>query len=140
LARGDKFTATGKIPEFFSDFTINLSRNPVTGNLAKITNEESVKTSIRNIILTGNGERPYRPNLGSKIKALLFEPMDDVTAAMIQTTVETAIKNHEPRADLVGVQVNPDYGQNRYMVTVLFTLINIPGQTFDMAVFLKRVR
>lgn len=140
MARSDRYTASGKIPTFFSDFTINMSRNPVTGNLAKITNDEAVKTSIRNIILTGNGERPYRPNLGSKIKSLLFEPMDDVTASLIQSTIELAIKNYEPRADLRGVLVKADNDQNRYMVTIVFSLINIPGQTFDMAVFLKRVR
>ena len=58
---------------FFSDFFTDFSRHAQTGELNKKTNENAVKQSVRNLLLTNKGERLFQPTVGSNLKALLFE-------------------------------------------------------------------
>jgi phage baseplate assembly protein W len=139
MARSDKYTSLTNKPSYYSDFSNNLDVNPATGFLAKITNENAVKNSIKNIILTINGERFFQSTIGSKINALLFEPMDSPTAIALENTISEAIKNNEPRANLKSVELYPDQDRNAYLVTIIFSIINIPEDiTFNF--FLNRVR
>jgi phage baseplate assembly protein W len=137
--RASKFTIESKKIVTYSDFTDNFDINPQTGNLARITNEESVKQAIRNIVLTNRTERPYS-TLGSKIQAGLFEPIDVVSTEMLKTTIKESIASFEPRATNVSVDVEPYEDYNAYFVTVIFSLINIPGDNFSIGLVLNRVR
>lgn len=140
MSRADKHSIYGKIPTYYSDFLTSFDTNPVTGFLARVTNEESVKQSIKNLILTDRTERFYHPRIGSKIHSLLFEPLDEVTAQMIKDTIQETIKNCEPRANLINIDVIPYEQDNAYYVTVYFYIINIPEQPVQVSVILNRVR
>lgn len=140
MARAEKYTITGAQPEYFSDITINFDKNPVTNNLARITNEEAVKQSIRNLIMTGNGERFYRPDIGSKIATLLFDPIDDVTTNLLKSTIEHTIRSHEPRARLNSVTVRPSEDENVYEIGIDFSIVNISNRNIFMGLSLSRVR
>lgn len=132
-------TIRNKLPEYYSDFFIDFNLNPVTGNLARATNEESVKNSIINIILTNLGERPYQFTLGSKIRASLFDPMDSLNIESdIQSSIMDALQ-HEPRADIAKVDVYKNVTQNGYNVNIFFAIKNIP-EVFSVSLFLKRIR
>lgn len=124
--------------DFFSDFPINLDRNPVTGNLALVTNEEAVKSSLRNIMLTQMGEWPRQPLLGSKIYRSLFEPTSRITASVLKTAIEQAAVR-EPRAQIVNVSVTPDPQENGYTVTIQFYTVR-SSQLQVLTHFLRRVR
>lgn len=138
MARSDKFT-TFKKKEFYSDFLINFDTNPITGTLARVTNEDSVKQSLKNLILTNRTERPYNPNLGSRINALLFDPLDAFTAQSIKEEIEETIRGFEPRAVLHDVSVYADEDNNGFTVNIIFSTINIPQET-RIELFLQRVR
>lgn len=135
----DKFTVTRKA-ELYSDFLTDLDRNPITGFLAKATNENAVKQSVRNLILTTRTERFYRSDIGSKTKSLLFEPMDESTTELLRTTIGETITNCEPRVHLINVYVEADENFNAYFVNIVFEIVNIPNETFDLSLVLKRVR
>lgn len=135
----DKFTVKVR-KNIYSDFTTNFELNPVTGFLAKVTNEEAVKKSIRNLIFTIKSERFQRSNIGSKIRAILFDPIDTTSAELLQTTIKETIQNFEPRALLRDVIVVPDEANNGYSVSIYFEIINIPNQQFDMELTIARVR
>ena len=139
MARSDRYTSLTNKPIYYSDFANNLDVNPVTGFLAKITNENSVKNSIRNIVSTINGERFYQSTIGSKINVLLFEPMDEPTVIALDNAIREAIQNNEPRANLKSVEIYPDYDNNSYMITIIFTIINIP-EDISFNFILNRVR
>jgi len=100
MARSDRYTVLTNKPIYYSDFSNNLDINLSTGFLAKITNENSVKNSIRNIVSTINGERFYQSTIGSKISVLLFEPIDGPTTIALDNAIREAIQNSEPRANL----------------------------------------
>lgn len=140
MSRAERNTFKNKVPEFYSDFTINLDMNPTTGLLAKVKNEESIKQSIKNLILTKLGERFFEPKVGSKIHALLFEPIDSVSEELLKSSITQTIKNHEKRANLKEVNVVAKEEENGYLVTIIFEPINIPTQIVQFNVFLKRIR
>ena len=140
MARADRNTIVGKTNEYYSDFLINFDLNPITGNLARVTNEEAVKRSIKQLILTINFERPYDPIIGSKVNGLLFEPIDEITTSILETTITSCIKSREPRANLEKVDIQPRPEDNEYFISIYFSLLNIPGEVFATSVLLSRVR
>lgn len=123
----------------YKDFYINFDVHPVRGDLFVLTDEESIKRSIKNLIFTDPGERMFSPFLGSGIRASLFENITFNTAANIKAQIEATIENFEPRALLIDVYVTPDEDRNGYNATIVFSTINNPQPvTFD--VLLTRVR
>jgi len=138
MSRADKYTPIAK-KEFYSDFLINFDMNPVTGVLARSTNEEAVKQSLKNLILTNMTERPYQPLVGSRINGMLFDPIDSFTALNIKTEIQQTINNYEPRVSVIEIKVTEYTDQNGYVVTIIFSTINIP-QVIRLEFFLQRVR
>lgn len=132
-------TATKKQLEFFSDFTVDFTPHPVTEELSRLTNENAVKRSIRNIIMTNKNERPFMPTFGGDLNKLLFEPMSPSTSINIQNAINDAIINFEPRAKLSNIEVIPDEVNNSYRVNIFFMVVNSKNPV-GMTVFLQRVR
>ena len=140
MARADKYSLEQKKTEIYSDFLNSFEQNPLTGALARVTNEDSVKQSLRNIILTNIGERFYDSNKGSKIKQSLFELYDPSTVEIIRIQLGEAISAYEPRAIIQDIRLQEDLERNGYYVTLIFSIINIPDQTFSLDLSIQRVR
>jgi len=138
VTRADKYTTSQK-PEYFSDFLNNFDNHPVNNALAKAVNENSVKQSVRNLILTNLGERLFQPTIGSNIIHALFEPNDVITAENISSFVRSTINQNEPRAVLLSVNVYSNPDQYSFNVNIIFSLIN-SNVPIQMTVILKRVR
>ena len=136
--RADKFTQIQK-QEYFSDFLNNFDSHPINNSLAKVINENSVKQSIRNLILTNLGERLFQPTIGSNIYRSLFEPNDIITAENITAFTKSTISQNEPRALILEVNVYPNFDRNAFNVNVVFSLIN-SNTPIQLSVILKRVR
>ena len=81
----------------FKDVSISLGMNPVTEDVLVTTDEAAVKRALYNIIMTRKGERFFKPDLGSNIANLLFEPLDAATASLIKEEIEYVIIKYEPR-------------------------------------------
>ena len=140
IARADTITYTSETQELFSDFLINFDRVPTTGSLARVTNEDSVNQRIRNIVLTNLLERPYQPGFGSKINAVLFEPMDASSAQSLDTTIRAAIRNNEPAATIVRLDVIPSAQEDSYRIDLYYTMINTQDQVFFAPITISRNR
>ena len=136
----DRFTIENVKTKTYSDFLTSFSKNPQTGLLATVQNEEAVKQSIRNLVLTQRTERFYRAATGSKIYSLLFEPIDTTTTMNLEAAIKETIKNSEPRAILTSVEVIPNEEYNLYLVNVVFGIGVIPDQSFNLQLMLRRVR
>ena len=67
--------------------------------------EEDIRQSIRIILETTPGERVMRPDFGSGLKAMLFEPANYTTLALVKQRVEQALVLWEPRIDVREVKV-----------------------------------
>lgn len=89
----------------YSDFSLNFSRHPITGDVSMVTEERSIAQSLKNILLTDTYEVPFNPNLAGNIRALLFKLSDPFVAEDVRTQVVQAIENYEPRIDLIKLDV-----------------------------------
>ena len=87
-------TAYKKQPILYSDFLGNLDLHPLSGDIATVTNGESLKQSIKNLILTNYGERPFNPNLGSNVYKMLFQPLDGFAIQDIKNYIRETVAFH----------------------------------------------
>ena len=109
----------------YKDMAYSMFANPMSGDMGKKTGASAVKGAIVSILKTDFNERLFQPEFGSNIRALLFEPMNPITEERIKTAVEDAVKAHEPRAQIIGITVEGQEEQNRYVVKVLFNVASI---------------
>jgi phage baseplate assembly protein W len=123
----------------YTDFDKELTRHPVSNDVSRKINEESVKESIKNLILTDRGERPFQPEVGCDVRSLLFENVSEDTFANIRTMIETTIQSFEPRCELLGVDVTGRTDSNEVSVTITFFVINNEEAT-TLNILLNRVR
>lgn len=108
----------------YSDFGRNLAVHPVSSDVSRKTNEESIKESIRNLILTDRGERLFQPNIGCDIRKLFFSNQGPETATLIERLIRETITNHEPRCEIVGIDVGGLIDSNTIDISIVFTLVN----------------
>lgn len=118
---------TKTVNRIYSDFDLSFTANPVTGDLAKKTDANAVKQSIKNLVLTRFYERPFQPRLGSPIYGLLFDTIDVISANRLQIELEILIQKYEPRAILHSIDVIPDLDNNAFRVDIVFEAIAVPG-------------
>lgn len=127
------------LKKIYSDIDFTFTRKPVTNDVALSYDEMAVIRSIRNLLLTNHYERPFQPEIGSNINALLFEPISPVSSASLQTEIENMINNYEPRALLKSVIVNAQPDRNAYEVSLEFYIENATLPT-TVTVLLERNR
>lgn len=108
----------------YTDLDFNFLSHPKTKDVTTRSDDEAVKQSIRNLILTRNYERPFRSYLGSQVNQLLFEPMSPLLTTMLEKSISDVINNFEPRAVLLGVSVSYSPENNSMYVTVSFKIKN----------------
>lgn len=123
----------------FKDLDLNFTAHPVRKDVNKFTNEYAVINSVKNLILTNHYERPFRPELGSNLRRMLFENVDTVMAAQIEREIEETIINFEPRVRVSKVTAIATPDENRYNVQLEFFIINNP-QPISIKFFLERIR
>ena len=124
-----------RVSQGFKDISMSFGSNPLTDDLIALKNANAISRSVRNIVMTLPGEKPFAPNFGSRVSALLFENMDEITSSLIVDEIRTSIDNYEPRVELQSVDVFPDFEGNSYEVTVIYDIIgaDIPPQQLQFA-------
>ena len=123
----------------YRDIDLEFKKHPNTGDISFKTNEESVKRSIRHLIMYDFYEKPFNPDFGSGISKLLFENIGPLTSSLIKQYIERMIQIYEPRVYLNGVNVvaTPDY--HSFDVVIQFTLKNASDPA-QVQLTLKRIR
>ena len=131
-------TAT-KRQRTFSDLDLNFTAHPVTGDVARLYDENAVKRSVKNLLQTNNFERPFHSEIGSQIRALLFEPFSSTLNVMLKRVITDTINTFEPRVYLNEVTVSVNQDNNSVNVTIVFTILNTLSPVI-MNVVLERTR
>jgi phage baseplate assembly protein W len=125
--------------EFFSDFTREFDAIPGRTDIARLVNENAVKESIFNLIMTDRGERLFQPNIGCDIRGSLFENIDPNTMLILKENIKTTINTYEPRCNLRDVEVSGNIDTNELKVKIVFSVINT-STTSSLTIDLKRAR
>ena len=108
----------------FSDLDLNFIANPSTGDVSKKFDENAIKQSLKNLVMTNNYERPFHPELGSPVMSLLFEPFGPLLQVTMERAIAYTVENFEPRVNLRGVSVTLDPDNNSIQVQIEFTIVN----------------
>jgi phage baseplate assembly protein W len=124
--------AIQRISRSFKDISLSFDPHPVTKDLQILKNERAIIRSIRNLVETIPTERFFNSTIGSDVRSSLFDFVDFGTASVVQSQIEVAISNYEPRVDNVKVEVLPSPDTNSFEVTVIFDII---GQEFPTQQF-----
>lgn len=130
---------TEKVVKKFSDLDFDFIPHPVSGDILPLKDSVAVKRSIRNLMLTGTYERPFRPNLGGNLKQLLFEPVTPLTQISIQVLISDIIRLYEPRVEILDLAVSVDPDELGYNVHLVFA-VNDTSEVASVDVFLERLR
>jgi hypothetical protein len=103
------------------DLTLAIKGN---GDVYKKLDAAAVKQSIRNLILTNHGDKPFRYNYGGNLRDLLFDLADDETEFDIESTIISTVERFEPRAQIINVNAKSDPDNNSVAVTIVFNIVN----------------
>ncbi len=81
---------------------------PVGGRLQYAHYEEDIEQAIAIVLLTSPGERVMLPEFGAGARRYVFEPNSPTTRRALETAVQDALIDWEPRIDLLRVEATPD--------------------------------
>lgn len=116
--RSEQFLSRG-----YKDFAISFSMNPNTEDFSSVSNENAIKQSVRNLVMTQFGERPFQFDIGSRVRGLLFEPFDIFTAEDLRDEIENTIERLEPRVEVVNVDVNLSESEDELDVSIEYRIV-----------------
>lgn len=123
----------------YKDFDLSFSFNPLTGDLGTKTDVNAINQSVKNLINTNFYERPFKPEMGSNIRAILFEPADVITTLDLKQSITEVITNYEPRVTLQDVIVQDQPDRNAYNISIVYR-INGQNSVAQYDTVLKRLR
>ena len=125
----------------FKDINLSFKRHPVTNDLVVIKNEDAIKQSVKNIIFTILGEKPYVPLFGTSVNDSLFELSNPLDHIRISEEISSTLLNYEPRISNIEVNVSNYPDSNEMNATIQYDITGMasPTQTVDVLLFPARV-
>ena len=129
-----------RVSKPFKDISATFQTNPLNSDLIALNNSNAISRSIRNLILTVPGDKPFQPDLGSEVYDSLFDQLDQITATSIQSQIENTIIRYEPRVSLTSVDVKSNIPNNAFDVLITYEVIGVdlPTQQISFALELTR--
>jgi phage baseplate assembly protein W len=129
-----------RISKGFKDISAIFEVNPLNDDLIVLKNANAIARSIRNLIFTNRGDKPFNPFLGSRVNQMLFDPMDQISSVSLKSEIERTINSFEPRVNLDKVTVTPNYDENQYDIVIKYQIIGIDLDTQQLSFALELTR
>ena len=125
----------------FKDINLSFKRHPVTNDLVVIKNEDAIKKSVKNIIFTILGEKPYVPLFGTSVNNSLFELANPLDHIRISDEIKSTLLNYEPRISNIKVNVANYPDSHELNATIQYDITGManPSQTVDVLLQPARV-
>ena len=124
----------------FKDLSVTFKKHPVTDDLVIVKDKAAVAQSIKGLLLTRRGERPFQPDLGSGLQDLLFEPLDYGSGALIKKEIKETLNRYEPRISITKLMCYPDMSNNGYEVELEYFILGREDRAVALDIFLERTR
>ena len=124
----------------FKDINLSFKRHPVTNDVVTIRDEDAIKRSVRNIIFTILGEKPFEPEFGSIINEALFELNTDLNEIRISDEIKNSLENYEPRISGISVSVSVYPDSNEMNCTVQYDITGVASSSQTVDVILPPAR
>ena len=128
----------------YKDLNLNFSRNPVTADVATVTDAQDVKRAVRNLVLLNPGEKPFHPEIGTGIRGMMFELITPPVLMTMRNRIKFVLDKYEPRATVSEVSFDDadfqNMDNNAVNIRINFYLNNVPSRLEEVDVMLKRIR
>ena len=124
----------------FKDINLSFKRHPVTNDVVTIRDEDAIKRSVRNIIFTILGEKPFEPNFGSVFNESLFDLNTNLSEIRVSDEIRSSLLIYEPRISNIDVTVTVAPDTNEMNCTVQYDITGIPAPTQEVDVLLFPAR
>ena len=124
----------------FKDINLSFKRHPVTNDVMTIRDEDAIKRSVRNIIFTILGEKPFVPQFGSVINESLFDLNTSLQEIQIKDEINSSLLNYEPRISNIEVTVTVAPDSNEMNCTIQYDIIGLTAPTQEVDVILQPAR
>ena len=119
-----------RVSQGFKDVSMTFQKHPLTSDIIALKNESAIARSVRNIVFTVPGEKPFDEDFGSQISQALFENINDISANIIKSEIKSSLLRYEPRVNVREVKVEPNFDQNEFNATIVYEIIgaDVPPQ------------
>ena len=124
----------------FKDINLSLKRHPVTNDVVVIRDEDAIKRSVKNIIFTILGEKPFEPDFGSVMNQSLFDLNTNLSEIRVSDEIKASLDNYEPRINNIDVSVSILADSNEMNCTVQYDIVGLPAPTQEVDVLLQPAR
>ena len=124
----------------FKDINLSFKRHPVTNDVLTVSDEDAIKRSVKNIVFTILGEKPFEPSFGSVINNSLFELSTSLNEIRVSDEIRQSLLNYEPRIDNIDVTTSIYPDSNELNCTVQYDIVGIPAPTQEVDVLLFPAR
>ena len=123
----------------YKDLDFTFKQNPNTNDVGIKKDNAAVIQSVLNILRTNNGERPFNYNFGANLRSYLFENMTRITAASMASSINVALKNYEPRIEVLNTNIQARPDSNEVFITVTGR-VKSTNEIVDIATTIERLR
>lgn len=123
----------------YSDIDLMFKIHPVKKDLVLSTNEQAIIRSVKNLVLTNHYERPFRSEVGSNVRKMLFEPLTPLTANYVEKEIYDVLKIYESRITGLNVKVAVSADES-YLNAVIQFYINTQTNLTKIDLLLERLR
>jgi len=124
----------------YKDISLYFTRNPVTSDVTTVTDIQDIKRAVRHIVLLNPGEKPFHPEIGTGVRAALFQNFTAPIKALLSSRVQEQLRKYEPRIEVTNVSFNDNIDNNELSCKIEFNVRNAPQQTEEVDIFLQRLR
>ena len=114
-----------RISKGFKDISMTFQSNPLNRDLIGIKNETAIARSVKNLVLSSQGEKFFNSSFGTRVSKLLFENIDEMTASIIKDEITYVLNTYEPRIEVMDVTVKPNYDENEFATTIQYKIVGI---------------
>jgi hypothetical protein len=129
-----------RVSKGFKDISATFQISPINSDLISLKNANAIARSVRNLVFTQPGDKPFQPTVGSRVSELLFENFDKLTATSIRSEIENTINQYEPRVKLNEVIVEPDFDSYEFNVTIKYFIVGIDIPVQQLTFILEPTR
>ena len=136
--------STGKISvvarkKGWADLNLRLTLHRIRKDIIPLKDDEAIKNSVKNLILTNFFERPFQPLVGANLRGLLFEPADAITKYELSSGIRRCLEIFEPRIKVLAINVKDESERNSYRINVIFQIIEFDSNQ-EVEIVLERLR
>jgi phage baseplate assembly protein W len=128
----------GKVSRSFKDLSFNFTKNPITNDIVVLKNEEAIKQSVKNLVLTKLRERPFRPELGTDSTSYLFELNRNIASNELLQQIEIVLETYESRIILQRIDVDTDDSLHSFDISIEYLIVGLPPEAQNLSFILVR--